>query len=141
VYWENGQWGRFLVHGKGSRGSGPRDREAYLFAEGRDLLWWYIEEIRGLFCDDPHDLNAPLWPSERLPTAVAALNLGTPAMAVTDSTFRKSLGRAAGRYLKGPVTGLHPHLLRHACATHNYEGGMTLWEVLGCPQPSGLRTP
>ncbi|WP_435799442.1 tyrosine-type recombinase/integrase [Streptomyces antibioticus] len=23
----------------------------------------------------------------------------------------------------------HTHLLRHACATHNYERGMTLWEV------------
>ena len=44
VYWDHGQWGRFLVHGKGSRGSGPRDREAYLFAEGRELLWWYVEE-------------------------------------------------------------------------------------------------
>lgn len=129
VYWDHGQWGRFLVHGKGSRGSGPRDREAYLFAEGRDLLWWYIEEIRGLFSDDPDDFNAPLWPSERLPSAVAALNLPVPAVAVTDSTFRKALGRASGRYLTGPVTGLHPHLLRHACATHNYEAGMTLWEV------------
>jgi integrase/recombinase XerC len=129
VYWDHGQWGRFLVHGKGSRGSGPRDREAYLFTEGRELLWWYVEEIRGLFSDDPLDLNAPLWPSERLPTAVAALNLGAPTTAVTDSTFRKALARAAGRHLKGPVTNLHPHLLRHACATHNYEAGMTLWEV------------
>jgi site-specific recombinase XerD len=105
------------------------DREAYLFTEGRELLWWYVEEIRGLFSDDPLDLNAPLWPSERLPTAVAALNLGAPTTAVTDSTFRKALARAAGRHLKGPVTNLHPHLLRHACATHNYEAGMTLWEV------------
>jgi integrase/recombinase XerC len=35
----SGQWGRFLVHGKGARGSGPRQREAYLFEEGRALLW------------------------------------------------------------------------------------------------------
>jgi integrase/recombinase XerC len=77
-----------LVQGKGAHGSGPRQREAYLFAEGRALLWWYMEEIRGAFIDDPEDLSAPLWPSE-----------------------------------------LHPHLLRHACATHNYETGMSLWEV------------
>ena len=31
VHWENGQWGRFLVHGKGANGSGPREREAFLF--------------------------------------------------------------------------------------------------------------
>jgi hypothetical protein len=39
-----GQFGRFLVRGKGAHGSGPRLREAFMFAEGRDLLWWYIEE-------------------------------------------------------------------------------------------------
>ncbi len=53
VFWHHGQWGRFLVHGKGARGSGPRDREAYLFAEGRELLRWYVEQIRGLFPDEP----------------------------------------------------------------------------------------
>ena len=53
VDWESGQWGRFLVHGKGANGSGPRQREAYLFREGRELLWWYIEEVRGMFTDDP----------------------------------------------------------------------------------------
>ncbi|WP_405810239.1 MULTISPECIES: hypothetical protein [unclassified Streptomyces] len=30
VHWEAGQRGRFLVNGKGARGSGPRQREAYL---------------------------------------------------------------------------------------------------------------
>ena len=53
VHWEPGRWGRFVVQGKGARGSGPRPREAYLFAEGRELLWWYVEEVRGLFRDDP----------------------------------------------------------------------------------------
>ncbi|WP_209440730.1 tyrosine-type recombinase/integrase [Amycolatopsis thermoflava] len=37
--------------------------------------------------------------------------------------------RASRLYLPGPVTELYPHLLHHACATHNYERGMTLWEV------------
>ncbi|MFE1882788.1 hypothetical protein [Streptomyces diastatochromogenes] len=27
------------------------------------------------------------------------------------------------------MTVLFPHLLRHACATHNYESGMPLWDV------------
>ncbi|WP_204801179.1 tyrosine-type recombinase/integrase [Mycobacterium riyadhense] len=42
-------------------------------------------------------------------------------------------------FLTGPVTELHPHLLRHACATHNYERGMSLWEVqklLGHDRPT-----
>jgi integrase/recombinase XerC len=128
LQWEHGQWGRFVVTGKAARGSGPRPREAYMFQEGRALLWWYIEEIRGEFGDDVEHPRAPLWPSERKPTAVAALNLPI-APAIVPSTFRRALHIAAGRYLTGPVTDLFPHLLRHACATHNYERGMTLWEV------------
>ncbi|MFI8093564.1 tyrosine-type recombinase/integrase [Streptomyces sp. NPDC086080] len=139
AHWESGQWGRFLVNGKGARGSGPRQREAYLFQEGRDLLWWYIEEVRGEFSDDPEDPRAPLFPSERLPPAVSALNMPTPGTAVTPSTFRKALKTAGQRFLTGPVTHLHPHLLRHAAATHNYERGMSLWEVqkmLGHDRPT-----
>lgn len=128
IHWEHGQWGRFVVDGKGSRGSGPRQREAYLFREGRELLWWYIEEVRAEFGDDVEHTSAPLWPSERKPKAVAALNLPI-APAITPSTFRRQLHAAAASYLTGPVTDLFPHLLRHACATHNYERGMTLWEV------------
>jgi integrase len=128
VYWELGQWGRFLVNGKGARGSGPRQREAFLFAEGRALLWWYVEEVRGQFCDDPADPAAPLWPSERLPTAVAALNVPVAPPLGADA-LRRALKAAASRHLPGPVRNLHPHLLRHACATHNYEAGMPLWDV------------
>lgn len=139
VHWESGQWGRFLVHGKGARGSGPRQRQAYLFEEGRALLWWYVEQVRGEFCDDPEDLSAPLFPSERIPAAVAALNVAAPGIAVTPSTFRRALKASGERFLTGPVTQLHPHLLRHACATHNYERGMSLWEVqkmLGHDRPT-----
>ena len=139
VHWESGQWGRFLVHGKGARGSGPRQREAYLFEEGRALLWWYMEEVRAEFCDDPDNPEAPLFPSERIPQAVSALNVATPGIAVTPSTLRRTLKLAGHRFLTGPVTELHPHLLRHACATHNYERGMSLWEVqklLGHDRPT-----
>ncbi|MGW1641522.1 tyrosine-type recombinase/integrase [Streptomyces lavendulae] len=128
VHWEAGQWGRFLVQGKGARGSGPRQREAFLFEEGRALLWWYLEEVRGLFQDDPEHPLAPLFPSERLPRAVAELNMPV-APAVVPATFRRALKAASRLHLPGPVTEVFPHLLRHACATHNYERGMTLWEV------------
>lgn len=119
VHWESGQWGRFVVDGKGARGSEPRQREAYLFEEGRALLWWYIEEVRAEFCDNPDNPHGPLFPSERIPSAVSALNVATPGIAVTPSTFRRALKTAGHRFLTGPVTELHPHLLRHACATHN----------------------
>ncbi|MEU9321483.1 tyrosine-type recombinase/integrase, partial [Streptomyces sp. NPDC048295] len=51
------------------------------------------------------------------------------APAVTPSTFRRSLKGAGAEFLTGPVRELFPHLLRHACAAHNYENGMSLWEV------------
>jgi hypothetical protein len=44
------------------------------------------------------------------------LNVATPGIAVTPSTFRRTLKLAGYRFLTGPVTELHPHLLRHACA-------------------------
>lgn len=99
------------MHGKGARGSGPRQREAYLFEEGRALLWWYMGEVRAEFCDDPDNPEAPLFPSERIPQAVSAWNVATPGIAVTPSTFRRTLKLAGYRFLTGPVTELHPHLL------------------------------
>ncbi|WP_082310146.1 tyrosine-type recombinase/integrase [Nonomuraea sp. SBT364] len=139
LHWEAGQYGRFLVRGKGARGSGPREREAYMFEDGRVLLWWYMEEVRGAFCDDPDNPNAPLFPSERIPSTISALNVPTPSPAVTPGTFRSALKKAAEQFLPGPVQTLYPHLLRHACATHNYERGMSLWEVqklLGHDRPT-----
>src|SRR5260370_17430194 len=110
-----------------------------MFEEGRALLWWYMEEVGGDVCDDPGDPLAPLFPSERIPAAVSALNVATPGMAVTPSTFRRSLKIAGNRFLTGPVRDLHPHLLRHAAATRNYERGMSLREVqkmLGHDRPT-----
>jgi integrase/recombinase XerC len=136
---ESGQRGRFVVNGKGARGSGPRQREACMFGEGRALLWWWTEDVRGGFCDDPGDPDAPLFPSERISQAVSALNVPAPGIAVTPSTFRRALQVAGERFLAGPVRHLHPRLLRHAAATRNYERGMPLGEVqklLGHDRPA-----
>ncbi|GAA3250984.1 hypothetical protein GCM10010532_097960 [Dactylosporangium siamense] len=129
VHWEAGQWGRFVVQGKGARGSGPRQRMAYLFADGRSLLWWYVEEVRGLFPDDVEHPDAPLWPSERLSPVAASLGIDGPGLALAPGTFGRALKAAGERFLPPPGGALFPHLLRHACATHNYEAGMSLWEV------------
>src|SRR5260370_39623987 len=102
-HWESGQWGRFLVNGKGARGSGPRPREAYMFEDGRDLLWWGVEEIRGDFTDDPGHPDGPLFPSERIPAAAAALNATGPGVAVTPPTFRRPLEVARDACRPGPV--------------------------------------
>ena len=70
---------------------------------------------------------------------MSALNVPSTGIAVTPSTFRRALQSAGDRFLTGPVAHLHPHLLRHAAATHNYERGMSLWEVqkmLGHDRPT-----
>ncbi|MER6316632.1 tyrosine-type recombinase/integrase [Streptomyces sp. NPDC001581] len=69
---------------------------------------------------------APLFPSERLPTSPADVSTAAP---VHPDTFRRALRAASLVHLKGTVTVLFPHLLRHACATHNYQSGMPLWDV------------
>ncbi|MFD5504885.1 hypothetical protein ACFWJS_35195 [Streptomyces sp. NPDC127061] len=63
LFRDQGQWGRFLVKGKG-------------------------EEIRGLFPDDPADPHAPLFPSERLATALVDVPV---APAIHLDTFRRAL--------------------------------------------------
>ncbi|WP_230193532.1 tyrosine-type recombinase/integrase [Streptomyces coriariae] len=77
---------------------------------------------------DRHSCGRQFFPSERVPSAIAALNLPVAPFLLPD-TFRKVLKEASKRHLKGALKELHPHLLRHACATHNYEAGMPLWDV------------
>ncbi len=77
LFWDQGQWGRFLVKGEG-------------------------EEIRGLFPDDPSDPHAPLFPSERLATALVdvpvapAIHLDTFLRALRESSLGVSDGAPKG---------------------------------------------
>jgi site-specific recombinase XerD len=99
--------------GKGSRGSGPRERMVPMLGDARPLLIWWVTEVRGQFRDDWELPRAVLFPSER----------GGP---VGGDTFARALAEAAGAHLRGPVTKLTPHVLRHACASRLYGEGIGL---------------
>ncbi|WSI83215.1 hypothetical protein OG516_01160 [Streptomyces murinus] len=76
LHWESGQWGRFIVLGKGAGTVAA--------------------------------LNLPMAP---VIGALHSARCCTPQPMPT---------------LTGPVTDLFRHLLRHACATHNHERGMSM---------------
>jgi integrase/recombinase XerD len=69
--------------------------------------------VRGQFRDDWELPLAVLFPSER----------GGP---IGGETFATALAQAAARQLRGPVTKLTPHVLRHACASRLYADGIGL---------------
>ncbi len=114
LHFDHGPLGKLHVRmGKGSRGSGPRQRLVPMLGDARALLVWWVREVRGEFRDDWQLPGAPLFPSER----------GGP---IGGDTFANALGEVASRHLRGPVTKLSPHVLRHACATRLYGEGLRL---------------
>jgi len=117
LHFEHGPLGKIHVRmGKGSRGSGPRERMVPMLGDARALLIWWVTEVRGEFRDDWELPRAPLFPSER----------GGP---IGGESFAKALGQAAGQHLSGPVTHLSPHVLRHACASRLYGEGLGLMAI------------
>jgi integrase len=114
LHFTHGPFGKIHVRmGKGSRGSGPRERLVPMLGEARPLLVWWVQEVRGEFRDDWTMPRAPLFPSER----------DGP---VSGSSFAKSLSEASEQHLRGPVRRLTPHLLRHAAASRLYGDGVGL---------------
>ncbi|TWP32073.1 tyrosine-type recombinase/integrase [Leekyejoonella antrihumi] len=117
VHFDHGPMGKIHVrYGKGSRGSGPRQRLVPMLGDARPLLQWWVCEVRGEFADDFNSPRAPLFPSER----------GGPTNA---DAFRISLKQAASEHLGGPVRQLTPHVLRHACASGLYRDGVGLMAI------------
>jgi len=114
LHFGHGPLGKIHVRmGKGSRGSGPRERLVPMLGDARPLLVWWVTEVRGQFRDDWELPRAVLFPSER----------GGP---ISGDTFAAALNQAAAAHLRGPVTKLTPHVLRHACASRLYAEGIGL---------------
>jgi site-specific recombinase XerD len=114
LHFDHGPMGKIHVRfGKGSRGSGPRERLVPMLGDSRRLLVWWVEEVRGEFGDDWDLPGAPAFPSER----------GGP---IGGDSFAAALKAAAARHLEGPVRVLTPHVLRHACASRLYGEGVSL---------------
>jgi DNA-binding Xre family transcriptional regulator len=84
-----------------------------MLGDARPLLIWWVQDVRGQFRDDWELPRAVLFLSER----------GGP---IGGETFASALGHAAEAYLRGPVTKLTPHVLRHACASRLYAEGVGL---------------
>jgi site-specific recombinase XerD len=128
VKWDLGRFGKLHVrHGKGSRGSGPRERMVPLINGADRTLRWYIEDVWGHFDDDHTRPGAPLFPSERCQADRSCARVG-------DDALRRGLAAAARAYLPGWPDSLTPHVLRHYCASQLYLGGMDLvaiQELLG----------
>ena len=80
VKWDLGRFGKLHVrHGKGARGSGPRERIVPLINNARQTLAWFVTDVWGHFDDDHTRPGAPLFPSNaRTLTALAAVSATTP---------------------------------------------------------------
>jgi integrase/recombinase XerD len=128
IKWELGRFGKIHVrHGKGSRGSGPRERMVPMIGGADRVLRWYVEDVWGQFDDDHARPGAPLFPSERRNLDGSAARLGA-------DTLRGGLEDAVTVHLPEWASRLTPHLLRHYCASQLYRTGMDLimiQELLG----------
>jgi site-specific recombinase XerD len=120
IKWDLGRFGKLHVrHGKGARGSGPRERMVPLINNAGQTLRWFVEDVWSQFSDDHTRPGVPLLPSERKNTDGTAARVG-------DETLRSALAAAAQKYLPDWPDQVTPHVLRHFCASELYLGGMDL---------------
>jgi site-specific recombinase XerD len=123
IKWDLGRFGKLHVrHGKGARGSGPRERMVPLINDADRTLRWFVEDVWAHFGDDHTRPGTPLLPSERK-------NADGSSARVGDETLRAALAAAARRHLPDWSEQVTPHVLRHFCASQLYLGGMDLIAV------------
>jgi integrase/recombinase XerD len=123
IKWELGRFGKLHVrYGKGSRGSGPRERMVPLVNHAGRTLRWFIEDVWGHFDDDHTRTGAPLLPSERKHADGSCRRVG-------DDALRAGLAAAAAVHLPGWAHTLTPHVLRHYCASQLYLTGVDLISI------------
>jgi site-specific recombinase XerD len=123
VKWELGPFGKLHIrHGKGARGSGPRERMVPLINHADRTLRWFIQDVWGQFDDDHTRYGAPLLPSERKHADGSCGRVGYDAL-------RAGLAAAAAEHLPAWAGRLTPHVLRHYCASQLYLGGVDLISI------------
>ncbi|MFI9848708.1 tyrosine-type recombinase/integrase [Nonomuraea sp. NPDC051941] len=131
IKWELGRFGKLHVrHGKGARGSGPRERMVPLINNAAITLRWFVEDVWGQFGDDHNRPGVPLLPSERK-------NIDGSAARVGDETLRAALAGSAERHLPDWPEVVTPHVLRHFCASQLYLAGMTCSRSRPCSGTPG----
>jgi site-specific recombinase XerD len=124
-----GAYGKIHVrYGKGSRGRGPKPRLVPAINDVRELLDWWMIDVRHQFGGNYDDPDAPLLPSEgRDPDTGRCRRVG-------DQALRDGLARVVDVTLPAWSGRLTPHTLRHFCASSLYARGMDLkaiQELLG----------
>lgn len=128
IKWELGPFGKLHVrHGKGSRGSGPKERMVPLINGTDRMLRWYVEDVWGHFDDTYTRPGVPLLLSERK-------NLDGSCARVGYEALRAGLACATAAHLPQWAERLTPHVLRHFCASQLYLSGVDLiaiQELLG----------
>jgi integrase/recombinase XerD len=118
IKWDLGPFGKLHVRcGKGSRGSGPRERMVPLLNNAGRTLCWFIEDVWGHFGDDHDRPAAPLFPSERVGGRVGY------------DALRAGLAAAVATHLPQWTDKLTPHVLRHFCASQLYLDGVDLISI------------
>jgi integrase/recombinase XerD len=123
IKWELGLFGKLHIrYGKGSRGSGPKERMVPLVNNAGRTLRWFIEDVWGQFDQDHTRPGAPLFPSERTGTDRSSPRIGYDIL-------RSGLAAAVTEHLPAWTGRLTPHVLRHYCASQMYLNGVDLISI------------